>query len=181
MRPRAPAQRFIRPRGRRLRAAAIGLAAALVMLARPAAAACTDVAAPKVDWRRCTFDAGDLAKRNLRGAMLRDVSFGFADLSGADLSETEAYHAKFLSANLAGATLDGATLTEADFTRANLTGASLKHADLRRAHFFRATLRDADFTGADLTGADLLNADLSGALWIDGKQHCRPGSIGQCN
>src|SRR2546430_2364388 len=89
-------------RRRCLRALACGVLAVLLAMApaRPAAAACTDVAGPKVDWRRCTFDAGDFAKRDLRGAVLRDASFAFADLTGADLSESEAYHAKFLNAKL---------------------------------------------------------------------------------
>ncbi len=147
----------------------------------PASAACTDVAAPKVDWRRCTLDADDFAGRKLNGALLRDASFSLGNLAGADLSDVDAYHAKFLSTNLQGARLDRANLSEADFTRANLTGASLAKADLRRARFFRSILRDADFTGAQMGGADLLNADLSGALWIDGKRRCGAGSIGQCN
>jgi uncharacterized protein YjbI with pentapeptide repeats len=155
-------------------------AAALVLAAVSAQAACTDVAAPKVDWRRCTLDGGDYAKSKLNGAELRDASFSLANMSGADLSEGDAYHAKFLSTNLQGARLDRANLSEADFTRADLTGASLVKADLRRAHFFRANLRNADLTGAQMTGADLLNADLSGALWIDGKRRCGAGSIGQC-
>jgi uncharacterized protein YjbI with pentapeptide repeats len=142
----------------------------------PVRAACTDVPAPKVDWRRCTLDGGDFAKSTLTGAELRDASFSLANLAGAD-----AYHGKFLSTNLQGARLDGANLSEADFTRADLTGASLVGADLRRARFFRSNLRGADFTDAQMTGADLLNADLSGALWIDGKRRCGAGSIGQCN
>jgi len=155
--------------------------AALLLVGVPAEAACTDVAAPKVDWRRCTLDGGDYAKSKLNGAELRDASFNLANLAGADLSAGDAYHAKFLSTNLQGAKLDGANLSEADFTRADLTGASLVKADLRRAHFFRAILRDADLSGAQMGGADLLNADLSGALWIDGKRRCGTGSIGQCN
>jgi uncharacterized protein YjbI with pentapeptide repeats len=147
----------------------------------PARAACTDVPAPKVDWRRCTLDGGDFAKSKLTGAELRDASFSLANLAGADLTCADAYHGKFLSTNLQGARLDGANLSESDFTRADLTGASLVGADLRRARFFRSNLRGADFTGAQMTGADLLNADLSGALWTDGKRRCGAGSIGQCN
>ena len=45
--------------------------AALLLVAVPAEAACTDVAAPKVDWRRCTLDGGDYAGRKLNGAELR--------------------------------------------------------------------------------------------------------------
>jgi uncharacterized protein YjbI with pentapeptide repeats len=154
---------------------------ALLVGAAPALAACTDSAAPKVEWRRCVLDGGDLAKASFPDSNLREASFAFANLAGADLSGAEAFHAKFLNGNLKGAHLDRAVLTEADFTRADLTGASLAQADLRRAHFFRAILRDADLSNAQMTGADLLNADLSGALWTDGKRRCATGSIGQCN
>jgi uncharacterized protein YjbI with pentapeptide repeats len=147
----------------------------------PSRASCTDSAGPKVEWRRCVLDGGDLAKANFPGSNLREASFAFANLAGTDLSESEAFHAKFLNANLKGARLDRAVLTEADFTRADLTGASLAQADLRRAHFFRAILRDADLSNAQMNGADLVNADLSGALWTDGKRRCAAGSIGQCN
>jgi uncharacterized protein YjbI with pentapeptide repeats len=173
----------VRSRRLRLNLALGGAAVVLALLGgvAPARAACTDVAGPKVDWRRCSLDGGDFAKQTLTGAVLRDASFAFANLAGADLTGADAYDAKFLNANLSGARLDGAIFGEADFTRANLTGASLAHADLRRAHFFRAILRDADFTGAQLGGTDLLNADLTGALWIDGKRRCAEGSVGQCN
>jgi uncharacterized protein YjbI with pentapeptide repeats len=144
-------------------------------------AACTDGAAPAVDWRRCAFYGAELRKENLSGANLRDAAFDLARLEGADLSKAEAYRAKFVGAKLAGAQLDGAVLGEADFTRADLTDASLVGADLRRARFFRATLKGADLSRARLAGADLLGADLSGALWTDGKRRCGDNSIGQCN
>jgi uncharacterized protein YjbI with pentapeptide repeats len=143
----------------------------LVVGAGPSLAACTDSAAPKVEWRRCVLDGSDLANRSFPDSNLRDASFVFANLSGADLSGSEASNAKFLSANLKGARLDRAVLTEADFTR----------ADLSRVHFFRAILRNADLSDAQMNGADLLNADLSGALWTDGKRRCAAGSIGRCN
>jgi uncharacterized protein YjbI with pentapeptide repeats len=153
----------------------------LVVGAGPSLAACTDSAAPKVEWRRCVLDGSDLANRSFPDSNLRDASFVFANLSGADLSGSEASNAKFLSANLKGARLDRAVLTEADFTRADLSGASLVKADLSRVHFFRAILRNADLSDAQMNGADLLNADLSGALWTDGKRRCAAGSIGRCN
>jgi len=154
---------------------------AALFAASAAEAACNDAAAPGVDWRRCVHDGADYVRQELRGALLRDASFAFANLSGAGLERVEAYHAKFINANLAGAKLEGANLGEADFTRADLRGASLRGADLSRAHFFRAVLRDADLTGAHLAGADLANADLGGALWIDGKRRCAADSLGQCN
>lgn len=158
------------------------VALALAAGAMPRAqAACTDVSAPKVVWRRCRLDGADLAQRNLQGADLRDAAFVFGHLAGADLSQAGADRAKFINADLKGARFDGAHLGEADFTRADLTGASLAGADLRRAHFFNAILRNADLTSAQMDGADFLNADLTGALWIDGQRRCGDDSIGRCN
>ncbi len=167
--------------GRFLRRRIAGAAVATLLLVPAVRAACTDAAAPGVDWRRCVQDGGEFAGKDLQGAALRDASFAFADLSGARLDKVEAYHAKFINAKLAGAGLDGANLGEADFTRADLRGASLRGADLTHAHFFHAVLRDTDLTGARLGGADLATADLGGALWTDGKRRCAADSLGQCN
>ncbi|MCF8480850.1 MAG: pentapeptide repeat-containing protein [Rhodospirillum sp.] len=158
-----------------------GFLAGLVILSGgPAWAACTDVAAPGVDWTRCYMDGRGFSEADLSGAHLRDTSFLRATLTGVSLSGAKAYRAKFVSAKMANATLDGGEFTSGDFSRADLKGASLKGTDLRGAKFYKASLRGADLTGARLVGADLLHADLSGATWIDGKTVCSEGSIGQC-
>lgn len=143
-------------------------------------AACTDPAAPGVNWRRCYMDGRDLKGVVLDGAMLRETTFQRSDLTGAKLAQADAYRAKFISARLAGAVLDGARLIEADLTRADLAGASLKEVDLRNAKLVGAGMKGADLTGARLEGADLRNADLSQAVWTDGRI-CADGSMGQCH
>ncbi len=155
-------------------------AALLLASGRSGWAACTDAAAPGVNWRGCLMDAMDLREVDLTGADIANASFKRADLTGARLAEVKGRRAKFVSAVLAGADLSNADLRLADFTSADLTGAVLVQADLRAARFFKAVLRDADFTGARLERADLLHADLSGARWVDGKTICAEGSIGRC-
>ena len=157
-----------------------GVLAGVWLAAAPAMAACTDPAAPGVDWQRCYFEERNLSEANLTGANLRDARFHRSNLTGAVLADVDAFHAKFNTAKLRRATFDGARLTEVDFSKADLTDASLKNADLRRARLFRTILRGADLTGAQLRGADLTRADLSGALWINGTTICAEGSIGQC-
>ena len=146
----------------------------------PAAAFCTDAAAPGVEWNRCLFDERDMPGVDLAGAKIRSSSFKRADLDKAVFTGAIGSRAKFISAGLRDARFDGARLNEADFTKADLRGAVFKDADLRRARFFRARLEGADFTGARLRQTDFFDADLSGAVWIDGKHVCAPGSIGQC-
>lgn len=162
-----------------LRCPALVLAAALLS-AGGALAACTDPAAPNVNWRRCYLDGRDMKGVVLDGAMLRDATFQRSDLSQARLTDADAYRAKFLSARLDGAVLDGARLIEADMTRAEMVGTSLKGADLRNAKLVGAVMKGADLTGARLDGADLRNADLSKAVWSDGRI-CGDGSVGQCH
>ena len=154
---------------------------ALIAIALPAEAACTDPAGPKVNWRRCYFDGGELMGIDLTGAELRDATFSRASLKDAVLVEADAYRAKFVSAVLVGAKLDRARLIEADFTRAEMDAASLREADLRNAKLVGASLKRADFTGAKLGGADFRHADLTGATWVDGKKICGENSVGQCN
>lgn len=158
-----------------------GFTFVLVALCEPVLAACSDVPAPGVYWRRCFQDAQALQGVDLSGAVLRDASFKRADLSNANLSATDARRAKFVSAILHATRFDGANLVQADLTKAELVGASLRDANLTRARLFRANLSGADLSGARLQETDLLNADLSGAIWIDGTTVCAEGSIGQCH
>lgn len=155
---------------------AIGLSS----LALPAFAACTDVPAPEVYWRRCVFDRQDLTDVDLTGATLRDASFKRTDLSTSLMQNVDARRAKFISSVMQDVILDEANLVRADLTKADLKGASLKGADLTSARMFRADLSGADLTDARLENADLLQAVLDGATWTDGKTVCAEGSIGRC-
>jgi len=168
-------------RSRNVRRAVATAALALSCgIAAPGFAACTDPAAPEVNWRRCFQDGRTLAGVDLTAAHLRDTVFQRSSLDKAVLAGADAYRAKFISSTLKDARLDGARLIEADFTNADLTGASLRDADLRNARLVGAVLRSVDLTGARLVGADLRNADLSGATWVDGTRVCAEGSRGQC-
>jgi len=168
------------PSSRPSRTCAAWLLLTALTLAGSAQAACTDPAAPAVNWRRCYMDGRDLKSAPLEGAMLREATFQRSDLTAARLAQADAYRAKFLSARMDGVVLDGARLIEADLTRAEMTGASLKEADLRNAKLVGAIMKGADLTGARLEGADLRNADLSGARWTDGRI-CGDASLGQCH
>lgn len=161
---------------------ALALAAMFLGLAGAGAAqaACGDLAAPGVNWRRCLQDAADLDGVDLTGAQIIDTSFTRASLKGAVLANTHARQARFVSADLSGANLSGADLFNADFTRANLSGADLSGTQLRRTRFFGANLRGANLSGALLEQADFLRADLSGARWVDGHTICAEGSESQC-
>ena len=98
---------------------------ALLAVGSAAQAACTDAAAPGVQWRRCLLDGSDLTGADLSGADLRDASFKRADLSGANLAKVQGRRAKFVSGRLQGADLSGADLVQADLTSADLSGAKL--------------------------------------------------------
>lgn len=143
-------------------------------------AACSDVAAPEVYWRRCVFDRQDLTNVDLSGASLRDSSFKRADLSTSILQGVDARRTKFVTSNMQDVVLDDANLARADLTKVDLKGASLKGVDLTWARMFRADLSGADLTNARLDNTDLLQAVLDGATWIDGETICAEGSIGRC-
>lgn len=155
-------------------------ASVILFTAQPASAACTDVPAPDVYWRRCVFDRQDLEGLDLSGATIRDSSFKRADLSDTLLENVDGRRAKFVSAVMNNVVLDEANLVKADLTKADLTGASLKGADLTQARLFRADLSGADLTDARLNGTDMLQAIFDGATWIDGVTICAEGSIGRC-
>lgn len=153
---------------------------ALLLAAGDAAAGCSDVPAPGVDYGRCQLDGSDLAGVDLTGADLRYASLKRGDLSEAVLVDVRARKTKFVSATLRDVRFDDASLVETDFTRADLRGASFRGANLYMTRFFRADLRGADLTGAQLRDTDFLHAQLAGATWVDGETTCGEGSIGRC-
>lgn len=155
-------------------------AISLLLLAGGAEAACTDPAAPGVNWQDCFHDGRPFDGVNLEGAVLQDAHFARSDLSGSNMKAVDGRRAKFFSATMVNVDLSDADLANADFTKADLSGASFRGADLEKALFYRSVLRGADFTGAELKGADFLFADLSGAIWIDGKKVCAEGSRSRC-
>src|SRR5258708_2657688 len=97
---------------------------------------------------------------SLKGADLRVVKWGQADLYGADLSEADLQYADLRGANLNETKLSGANLSEA-----KLSGAFLKEAKLSGANLFYADLSHADLSEANLSGADLSEANLTLA-WL---------------
>lgn len=145
---------------------------------------------------RVDLSEGDLARADLRGALLGQASLDYSNLSRADLSGADLRAANLSSANLVGAILAGANLSDAlleetnlyaadlsaaslcdamlkgsNLTRAKLRAACLVGCDLRGANATRADLRDADMVEAnlcetDLTGANLRRADLHRAEFI---------------
>jgi Pentapeptide repeats (8 copies) len=85
---------------------------------------------------------------DLRGAVLKDICLGYADLRGVRFDEAE-----FVLEHLPWFAMKGAKLQHA----------SLRHVQLREARLMEADLRGADLSHADLTGADLSQANLAGA------------------
>jgi uncharacterized protein YjbI with pentapeptide repeats len=145
-----------------LRCTSVLAAAVVLSLATTttANAACSDAAAPKVDWGGCDKIDAHLSRANLTDASLTGAYLNGVYLNGANLTK-----ANLTSANLTGAYLIGANLTGANLTGANLTGAYLNGANL---------------TKANLTGTKLSRAKLSGATWTDGRT-CAAGSVETCD
>ncbi len=132
----------------------------------PASAACSDGAAPGVDWQGCSLQRADLSSADLSGADLQNadlqlaILFG-ANLAGADLRGANLSEAFPVGANLSGANLTGANLTDASLVGANLQGAILRNAVMTATDVDRSLISEASFIGADLTNAEFNN--ISGA------------------
>ena len=103
---------------------------------------------------RVDLSEGNFEGAELRGAGLKELAMGRANLRHADLS----------GANLERADLSMADLSGAALRKAVLRGSSLEYANLRGCLLDQAVLRDANLRAADLTGAELTGADLRGAL-----------------
>ena len=160
---------------------ALGLSAALLLSAQPAAA----VNAPTLRSQAVCLKVLKKANAARKPAQLKKCDFLYADLSGANLRNAILWGSDLRNANFTGADLRGAQMrsvypppqaTNANFTGANLTGASLWNLDLTNANFTNANLTYADFsttkdagfgltiwTNVNFTGANLTLADLKGA------------------
>ncbi|MFZ5962597.1 pentapeptide repeat-containing protein [Thalassococcus sp. BH17M4-6] len=132
----------------------------------------------------------DLAGRDLTGAMMPGVQFGFYDLTGTVFTDAGLAGANFYSATLSKAVLQGADLQyatlssvsadSADFSaQARLSGATMSFGDFSNASFNTAILESSDgvpaaamsfgnFRGADFTQAAMVGVNLSGAALYDG-------------
>jgi hypothetical protein len=130
---------------------------------------CDAAPAPGVNWSGCRLEEVRASRKDLTGAVLRNVRMRGgqllgAKLVGADLAYAELIQADLSYADLSGSALVGVNLQRADLSYANLGGADLTYADLR---------------GANLGGADLSNARFDNAIWVDSAV-CQAGSIGRC-
>jgi uncharacterized protein YjbI with pentapeptide repeats/energy-coupling factor transporter ATP-binding protein EcfA2 len=112
---------------------------------------------------------------DLSQAMLIDVDFSGADLSGARLNLIHGRGMKLRNANFSSAWFGGARMRAAQASRADLTDiraaksrwpqASFRASKLGGANLREADLRNADFTEADLTGGIFENARLMDAVF----------------
>ena len=128
-------------------------------------AACSDPAAPDVDWSGC----------DLSGANLYDVDLSRVNLEGANLTDANLESANLYQANLTDADLTSANLTLTNISGANLTGANLTGTNLTKTYLMYSNL-----TGANLTDANLTDTVFASATWTDGRR-CIQNSIGACN
>lgn len=131
--------------------------------------------------KRGDFSNYDLRGVNLSYAILDDVVFEGADLSGANFvsaslnraelmgaklvntqfSMANARHANFVQTDATSATFSYADLSGTNFKDANLDGACFESSTLRVVYFAWASIETATFSRADLRGAFLQNATLN--------------------
>lgn len=131
------------------------------------AADCGNVAAPGLDWSKCSKTNIMLQNSDLHGANLAGVHFDSTDLSETNLTSANLEKATLVRAWLKNAHADGANFKKieayrSDFSNASVNDASFANAELQRAEFGGAQLAKADFQKAELGRADFNKAVLSG-------------------
>lgn len=167
----------VRPRdaiGRRVRIAGglagLALSAAFLLVSGgnfAQAADCGNVAAPGLDWSKCSKTNIMLPNSDLNGANLFSAHFDSTDLSDANLTSANLEKATLVRTWLKNVRADGANFKRieayrSDFSNASANGASFANAELQRAEFGGAQLKNADFQKAELGRADFDKAVLSG-------------------
>lgn len=134
---------------------------------RSAHAACTDTAAPSVDWENCRKRNLIMDSFNFSGS-----NFTKADLSASDLRNSNLKKAQFIKTNLVRASLSGSDAEEAnfegvvasrtDFSKGNYKNANFFKAEISRSNFSNSNLEKANMSKADLSRVNFFNANLKG-------------------
>lgn len=108
------------------------------------------------DLRLCNFDGADMRASSFKAAMFQKSTFRTADLRNALLM-----YADFRGADLTDCKLQGADLTGANLTDANLAGAELRGANLEYAQVVKSDLTNADLSGCKVYGAGVWRVKLN--------------------
>ncbi len=127
---------------------------------------CGNVAAPGLDWSKCSKTNIMLQSSDLHGANLAGAHFDSTDLSDTNLTSANLEKATLVRTWLKNVHADGANFKRieayrSDFSNASANGASFANAELQRAEFGGAKLNNADFQKAELGRADFDKAVLS--------------------
>lgn len=130
-------------------------------------AACTDTAAPSVNWENCRKRNLIMDSFNFSGA-----NFTKADLSASDLRNSTLAKAIFFKTNLVRASLSGSNAEEAnfesvvasrtDFSKGNYKNANFVKAEISRSNFSNSDLENAKMSKADFSRVNFINANLKG-------------------
>lgn len=137
------------------------------LIAKSAHAACSDTAAPFVNWENCR-------KRNLimENFNFSEANFTRADLSASDLRDSTLKKTKFIKTNLVRASLSGSNAESAnfegviasrtDFSKGNYTNANFLKAEISRSNFSSSNLENANLSKADFSRVNFFNSNLKG-------------------
>lgn len=137
------------------------------VITRSAHAACTDTAAPSVNWENCRKRNLIMDNFNFSGS-----NFTRADLSASDLRNSNFQKAIFFKTNLARASLagsdsesanfEGVVASRTDFRNGNYKNANFLKAEIGRSNFSNSTLENADMSKADFSRVNFFNSNLKG-------------------
>lgn len=136
-------------------------------ITRSAHAACTDTAAPSVNWENCRKRNLIMDNFNFSGS-----NFTRADLSASDLRNSNFQKAMFFKTNLAraslagsdaeGANFEGVVASRSDFSNGNYKNANFLKAEIGRSNFSSSSLENADMSKADFSRVNFFNSNLKG-------------------
>jgi uncharacterized protein YjbI with pentapeptide repeats len=132
-----------------------------------ARAACTDTAAPSVNWENCRKRNLIMDNFNFSGS-----NFTRADLSASDLRNSNFQKAIFFKTNLAraslagsdaeGANFEGVVASRTDFSNGNYKNTNFLKAEIGRSNFSNSNLENANMSKADFSRVNFFNSNLKG-------------------
>lgn len=137
------------------------------LITSSAHAACTDTAAPSVNWINCrkrnlimdnfnfsgaNFTRSDLSASDLRNSNLKNTIFVKTNLVRASLSGSDAENANF----------EGVIASRTDFSKVNFKNANFLKAEVSRSNFSNSNLENAVMSKADFSRVNFFNSNLKG-------------------
>jgi len=133
------------------------------LITSSAHAACTDTAAPSVNWINCRKRNLIMDNFNFSGA-----NFTRSDLSASDLRNSNLKNTIFVKTNLVRASLSGSDAENANFEGVIASRTDFSKVNFKNANFLKAEVSRSNLSFTDISRTNLTNISIDENFTLEG-------------